>query len=170
MVNLAFCGRNSEQIAYHLRSSKDKLEVKLQNAWLSYFFVVETAHYRVPDWLCWLNIESCSWGSARLWEPLSAPLTPISKAFLARQSAIIAFYADLFSVNAGEPRAWALSCAYRCSNGVWTHADKGSFGTGSDLSPEAFVPLSLAGSEAAAGASFKSRCRIASTHSQLGPG
>lgn len=38
-----------------------------------------------------------------------------------------------------------------------------------DLLPEAFVPLSVAGSEAAAGASFKSCCCIASTHSQLGP-
>ena len=38
-----------------------------------------------------------------------------------------------------------------------------------DLSSEAFVPLSVVGSEAAAGASFKSCCCIASTHSQLGP-
>lgn len=46
MASLAFC---SEQIAYHLCSSKDKLKVKLQNAWLSPIFVVENTYYYVPD-------------------------------------------------------------------------------------------------------------------------
>lgn len=41
---------------------------------------------------------------------------------------------------------------------------------GNDFSPDAFVPFSAAGSEAAAGASSKPCCCVASTHSQLGPG
>lgn len=49
MVSLAFCWRNSEQIAYQLCSSEDKLKVKLQNAWLSPIFVVETTYCYVPD-------------------------------------------------------------------------------------------------------------------------
>lgn len=41
---------------------------------------------------------------------------------------------------------------------------------GNDLSPDAFVLFSVAGSEAAAGAPFKPCCCVASSHSQLGPG
>lgn len=78
-------------------------------------------------------------------------------------------YACSFSVTVGEHRALALSCPTVVM--VCGHMQvREGLEDGNDLSPEAFVPFSVAGSEAAAGASFKPCCCVTSTHSQLGPG
>lgn len=78
---------------------------------------------------------------------------------------VVAFYAYLFSVNVGEPIALCIILVM-----VHGHMQiRVGLEDWNDLSSEGFVTLSVVGSEAAAGASFKSCCCIASTHSQLGP-